>query len=54
MITRFALRELRMMIGTIIRRFEISIVEGQDLELRFHIVPHFKAGAYNVGFRLRD
>jgi hypothetical protein len=52
--SRFALKELRLILVTIIRRYELSLVEGQSHELRVHTVPWFKQGYYNVGVKMRS
>jgi hypothetical protein len=52
--SRFALKELRLILVTIIRRYELSLVEGQSHELRVHTVPWFKQGYYNVGVKMRN
>jgi cytochrome P450 len=51
---RFALKELRLIIATMVRRYELSLVEGQSHELRTYIVPYFKQGFYKIGLKLRD
>ncbi|PMD33538.1 cytochrome P450 [Hyaloscypha variabilis F] len=51
---QFALKELRLILVTLIRRYELSLVEGQSHELRVHTVPWFKQGFYNVGVKLRS
>ena len=52
--SRFALKELRLILVTIIRRYELSLVAGQSHELRVHTVPWFKQGYYKVGVKMRD
>lgn len=51
---RFALKELRLILATLVRRYVLSLVEGQSHELRVHSVPWFKQGFYKVGVKLRD
>lgn len=53
-IHRFALKELRLIMATLVRRYELSLVLGQSHEMRVHTVPWFKQGYYNVGVKLRD
>jgi hypothetical protein len=50
---RFALRELRLILVTVIRRYEISLVEGQSHEVLLSTTPYMEQGFYNVGFRKR-
>jgi hypothetical protein len=52
--SRFALKELRLILVTIIRRYELSLVEGQSHELRVHTLPWFKQGYYMVGVKTRN
>jgi hypothetical protein len=50
---RFALKELRLILATLMRRYELSLVPGQSHELRVHTVPWFKQGFYKVGVKMR-
>lgn len=50
---QFALKELRLILVTVLTRYELSVVPGQSHELRVHTVPWFKQGFYNVGVRRR-
>lgn len=50
---RFALKELRLIIVMVLRRYELSLVPGQSHEMRVHTVPWFKQGFYNVGVKAR-
>lgn len=53
-LSRFALRELRLILATLVRRYELSLIPGQSHELRVHTVPWFKQGFYNVGLKRRS
>ncbi|KUJ06610.1 cytochrome P450 [Mollisia scopiformis] len=50
---QFALKELRLILVTLIRRYELSLVPGQSHEMRLHTVPWFTQGFYNVGVKQR-
>ena len=49
----FALREMRLILAALIRRYELSLVPGQSHEVRVHTVPWFLQGFYNVGLKRR-
>ena len=51
---RFALREIRLILATVIRRFELDLIPGQSHELRVHAVPYFKEGKYLMGLKTRN
>ena len=51
--SRFALKELRLILVTLLRKFDLSIVEGQNYELRVHTVPYLKQGKYLVSVKKR-
>ncbi|TGO34982.1 hypothetical protein BHYA_0174g00060 [Botrytis hyacinthi] len=50
---QFALREIRLILATVIRRFELDLMPGQSHELKVHAVPYFKEGKYLMGVRVR-
>jgi hypothetical protein len=50
---RFALKELRLLLVTLLRNFELSLVEGQSHEMRVHTAPYFVQGKYLVGVKPR-
>lgn len=52
-VIRFALKELRLILVTLLRKFELSVVEGQNYEILVHTVPYFKQGKYLVGVKPR-
>lgn len=52
--SRFALKELRLILATLFLRYELSLVPGQSHELRVHTVPWFKQGFYKVGIKLKN
>ena len=51
---RFSLKELRLVLATMLRRFELCLVEGQSHEMKVHSVPYFIQGGYHVGLRPRQ
>ncbi|KAL2073943.1 hypothetical protein VTL71DRAFT_11269 [Oculimacula yallundae] len=51
---QFALREMRLILSTIIRRYEMTLIPGQSHEQRVHTVPWFVQGFYNVGLKPRE
>lgn len=51
---QFALKELRLILATLLQRYELSLVPGQSHELRVHTVPWFKQGFYNIGVKRRE
>ncbi|PQE09240.1 hypothetical protein CJF32_00010693 [Rutstroemia sp. NJR-2017a WRK4] len=51
---QFALRELRLILATMIRRFDLTLVPGQSHELMVHTVPYLKEGKYLVGMKMRE
>ncbi|KAH9207521.1 cytochrome P450 [Leptodontidium sp. 2 PMI_412] len=50
---QFALKEMRIILSTIIRRYEMSLIPGQSHEQRVHTVPWFLQGYYKVGLKPR-
>ena len=50
---RFALKELRLILATLVRRYELERIPGQSEELRVWVVPAFKDGKYMVGVKQR-
>ncbi|KAF8848447.1 cytochrome P450 [Acephala macrosclerotiorum] len=50
---QFALRELRLILVTLLLRYELSLIPGQSHEMRIHTVPWFTQGFYNVGVKRR-
>lgn len=50
---QFAMKEMRIALSTIIRRYEMSLIPGQSHEQRVHTVPWFVQGYYKVGLRPR-
>ncbi|KAM0133962.1 hypothetical protein ACHAP3_005678 [Botrytis cinerea] len=50
---QFALREIRLILATVLRRFELDLIPGQSHELRVHAVPYFKEGKYLMGVKVR-
>jgi cytochrome P450 len=41
-------------LATLVRRYELTLVEGQSHELKVHTVPWFVQGFYKVGVRRRE
>jgi hypothetical protein len=53
--SRFALKEMRLILATLLRRFELLLVPNQSHELRAHfIIPYFKSGEYLVEVKACD
>jgi cytochrome P450 len=50
---QFALKELRLILATLLHRYELRVVEGQSTEMRLSIVPYLVAGRYEVDVRRR-
>jgi cytochrome P450 len=50
---QFAMKELRLILATLVRRYELVEVKGQSKEMRVHTVPWFTQGGYSVGVRRR-
>ncbi|RDW56438.1 hypothetical protein BP5796_13187 [Coleophoma crateriformis] len=50
---QFALRELRLILATLFRRFELARVEGQDERLKAHLVRYFAANKWCVTVKER-
>jgi len=51
---QFALKEMRIILSTIMRRYEMSLIPGQSHEQRVHTVPWFVQGYYRVGLKPRE
>ncbi|KAH7346321.1 cytochrome P450 [Rhexocercosporidium sp. MPI-PUGE-AT-0058] len=51
---QFALRELRLLLAMMVRKFELSLVPNQSHELRLFLVPTFASKQYLVGLQPRD
>jgi hypothetical protein len=47
------MRELRLVIVRLLKRYEFSLIEGQSHEIKNHLVTYLTAGRYLVGVRLR-
>ncbi len=47
------MKELRLILATLVRRYELVEVKGQSKEMRVHTVPWFTQGGYSVGVRRR-
>jgi len=53
--SRFALKEMRIILATLLRRYELLLVPDQSHELRAHfIIPYLKSGKYLVEVKARD
>ena len=50
---RFAMKEMRIILATLVRRYELTLVPGQSHRMFVKIVPNFKQGFYNVGIKPR-
>lgn len=51
--SRFAYREMRLVLASIVRRYELILVDGQSDEQFLGSIPSFAQGFYKVGFKLR-
>ncbi|KAH7410702.1 cytochrome P450 [Cadophora sp. MPI-SDFR-AT-0126] len=51
---QFALRELRLLLAMVVRKFELSLVPNQSHELRLFLVPIFVSKQYLVGMKPRE
>ncbi|KAH6714088.1 cytochrome P450 [Leptodontidium sp. MPI-SDFR-AT-0119] len=51
---QFALRELRLLLAMVVRKFELSLVPNQSHELRLFLVPTFVSKQYLVRMKPRD
>ncbi|KUJ07792.1 cytochrome P450 [Mollisia scopiformis] len=51
---QFAMREMRLILARLVRRYELSLVEGQSHERRYHSTPWFVQGFYKVGIKQRQ
>ncbi|CZT12574.1 hypothetical protein WAI453_005583 [Rhynchosporium graminicola] len=51
---QFALKEMRIILSTIVRRYEMTLIEGQSHEQKVHTVPWFVQGFYKVGLKPRE
>ncbi|KAG4420054.1 hypothetical protein IFR04_006813 [Cadophora malorum] len=51
---QFALRELRLLLAMVVRKFELTLVPNQSHELRLFLVPVFVSKQYLVGLKPRD
>jgi len=48
-----AKKEMRLILATLVRRYELTLIPGQSHELGWRIVPTFRQGFYNVGIKTR-
>lgn len=51
---QYALREMRLVLVKLLRRFDVVLVPGQSYELRTKIVPQFTSGKYLIKIRPRE
>ena len=51
---RFALREMRLICATLLRRYDIGLIPGQSHEMKVHVVPYFTSGKYLVAVKPRE
>jgi hypothetical protein len=47
------MREIRLILVRLLKRYELSLVEGQSHEVKYHLVAQLAAKKYFVGVRLR-
>ncbi|KAE9365295.1 cytochrome P450, partial [Stipitochalara longipes BDJ] len=50
---QFAMKEMRLILATLVRRYELTLIPGQSHKLYWSIVPKFKQGFYNIGIKPR-
>ncbi|PMD30788.1 cytochrome P450 [Hyaloscypha variabilis F] len=50
---QFAMKEMRLVLATLVRRYELTLVPGQSHKLFWSLVPRFRQGFYNVGVKPR-
>jgi len=50
---RFAWREIRLILGKLLRKYEINLVPGQSHERRNHTTAWFVQGFYKVNVKPR-
>lgn len=51
---RFAMKEIRLILAMLVRRYELELVPGQSHAMRVYLVPYFTAGKFLVGVRPSD
>ncbi|RDW77757.1 hypothetical protein BP6252_05810 [Coleophoma cylindrospora] len=51
---QYALREMRLVLVKLLRRFDVTLVPGQSHELRFKIVPRFTSDQYLIKIKPRE
>lgn len=49
----FALKEVRLILAVLLRRFDLTIVPDQKIQYRHHSVLYIASGEYLVGVRKR-
>jgi hypothetical protein len=47
------LKELRLILVMLLKKFDLKYVEGQNYEMRVHTVPYLKQRKYLVGVKPR-
>ena len=47
------MKEMRLVLATLVRRYELTLVPGQSHKLFWSLVPRFRQGFYNVGVKPR-
>jgi hypothetical protein len=45
---------MRLALATLVRRYDLTLIPGQSLEMRVHVVPYFTSGKYLVAVKSRD
>ncbi|CAG8544279.1 8375_t:CDS:10 [Paraglomus occultum] len=48
--SNFALQEMRLLVATLLHRYRLEEIPGQDLDMVQYLTPAFKSRAYNVQF----
>jgi len=47
------MKEMRLILATLVRRYELALVPGQSHKMFWRMVPVFEQGFYNVGIKAR-
>ena len=47
------MKEMRLILATLVRRYELALIPGQSHKMFSQIVPVFEQGFYNVGIKPR-
>jgi hypothetical protein len=45
---------MRLILATLLRRYDLGLIPGQSHKMRVHVVPYFTSGKYLVAVKPRD